>query len=512
MGDDTSPAHYLTNTLTGEPLSHQTKLQVVLAFQELIYDAPTSKDAWFPKVRDSLDITEDRLKAILELNRPSEIGRALKARAATVPLRAGAEDIYPKDGWLGEYLLYCQESEVPISFHFWSAMTLLGTMASDRVWIDMNNHFIWPMLYTFLISQTADRKSQAIDTAFAQEWGVASYFNDILRENNQTHSSIYVAPSSGTWQGLLKNVERFQQDQPPKHKRANVAVVVDEMVTLFGKDQFGARTYFERLTDMYNKVKPDYAHPLAKGNVVLKNFSLSFIAGSTQEWIRAGIDTSMFAGGFVGRCIFITNPGTKRNYWRPGVLDPIKAKSLAQDMAFLVDMPPTEFNMSAWDGWAADWYEDLKDYLTTLEKTEPRLHAYYKRKQAHLLKTAMLLALSKGRAYGVLKDIEQAARLLEHEETHLQGIFREIEHSPETLLADQIVEVITRAGGEILETQLMTILREGGNITNVQILRAAEILLTKEHRVRIKPGPIGKGRIWIVPKKREDPTPRSRGK
>src|SRR5262245_7555676 len=64
-----------------------------------------------------------------------EFRRALRS---TPPIlqRHPHEEIYPTTGWLGDYLLFTQEMEAPLGWHFWCGAVLLGLVARRNFYID----------------------------------------------------------------------------------------------------------------------------------------------------------------------------------------------------------------------------------------------------------------------------------------------------------------------------------------------------------------------------------------
>src|SRR5882672_7575845 len=68
--------------------------------------------------------------------------------------------------FLADYLHRNSGNEVPRNYHIWSALTVLSSIVSRKVCINMDQFKIYPNLYVCLVGDQANRKTIAKDIAY----------------------------------------------------------------------------------------------------------------------------------------------------------------------------------------------------------------------------------------------------------------------------------------------------------------------------------------------------------
>jgi len=400
----------------------------------------------------------DRIRYAMKLDEREERRRVLWYKEPKA-LRLPDEKLYPQDGWFGKYLLYAQHSEVPLAWHFWSAVAVLGAACRRNFYIDWGNHFIRPNTYAILVGPTGMRKSTAISTAMG-----------ILRELNRLldvelglppELRITLLPEKVTPERLLNSLafkaNNIKMISPTKLReipqQAIAMIAPDELVTLLGRENFHSGQMIHLLTTLYDCPKEFRASTLIRGDEVLKNVAISMIAGSTPEWMRTSMPPDVIGGGFAGRCMFIFREECARVYPKAAPLDPVTRGDLARylmqlstaDAGSLVELSPE----------ATVYYERM--YIEGKEKvmSDPNLRGYLARKPTHVLRLGMILALSMGRTIVEEEDISLSHQIIDVEEQFLPDFFLTVGSHAESDAIDRVLATINSSGGAVSRQELI---------------------------------------------------------
>lgn len=436
-------------------------------------------------VSETLKASPERVGKLLELGELQEIRRALRFTADRNHHRLANEHVYPREGWIGTYLLYAQGMEVPLAWHFWCALAVLGACMKRHFYLDMNNYYLWPNLYTMLIGPSGEGKSAAIAVAV-----------DIVRRVNKLYEKrgvvewrrVTVTPQRCTPEKLInmirtqKVIDQDSNDLLVEHETDSTCfVVADEIVTLLGKSTFHSDQWIHILTALYTSPQRFDASTISRGNDELKNPTISCLFGSTADWIRTSVTDDMFSGGFMGRCVFVPRETADRDYPLADVLDPITANFLAEMLVEFTNCEPFEFLGSS--GWW-DLHHDLHiDSKRQAESSDQTMRGYYNRKVAHVLKVAMLMAIAEGRRTGEPEDITKAVRIVEMEEFRLPECFSEMNAHKTSLLGDYVLKMIVKHGGRLGHSDLFR--RVGKRVGPARDLEAVIHTLASQRRVRV---------------------------
>lgn len=411
-------------------------------------------------VQERLGLDKDRFSKLLELDSIREQRRALKVASDNLVYeRLPGEDIYPNDdSWLARYMRYNQGNEVPPNWNFWCGVGVLAASLRRNLYVDMGNHEMWPNLYLVIVADTAARKSTAINTACA----ILSRANKIMALRGITpEKHIYVSPQRCTPESFLNQIRDQELNFTNGDKRWDQArrkacgiVRADELVTLLGKNTHNAGGWVELLTALYDSQESWVDSTISRGECILNEVALSFMVGSTADWIRDGVTESIFAGGFMGRCMFVTRPVNEREIPRPSPLDPINANELAEELIRNSIMATREFQVTKdWIAFHADWYHANKAQIR--EAGDRRMAFYYSRKEQHILKLSMLLAVSEGRFWGEARDLELANKCLTLEEHYLPMIFNQMIESRGSQHITKACEFLKGADGLLQHSKLL---------------------------------------------------------
>jgi hypothetical protein len=279
--------------------------------------------------------------------------------------------------WIGKLLTSTAASESPRKYWYWAGLTAISAVVNNKVYLDKFLYKLYPNIFVLLVGKSGIRKGPPVSLA-----------KDLVEAVNNTRVisgrvSIQAVISE------LKNATTKEGGGPPILDAIGF-LTSSEFASFIIQDP-AALTI---LTDLYDGgYHKSGWESMTKGGgkEKLKNVCLTMIGASNEVHFKEAVPANALGGGFVARCCIIhaekksgSNPLTDRPELTPDVGE------LAQHLRALSKLKG-EF---VWSREGKDrynqWYEQFGDSQTTDSTgTLDRLHD-------HVLKTAMLISLSRG--------------------------------------------------------------------------------------------------------------------
>lgn len=306
------------------------------------------------------------------------------------------------DDWLSAYMHYTKDVESPDAFHMWSGMAALSACVGRSVWIPRIKYTIYPNIYVILVAGSAQcRKSTAVN--------LATGFVKAIRKPP------FVFAQKLTAEALIQALDEAKMDG------ASAGFICSsELSTFMGTD--AVRTgVIPALTDFYDSPKEWTYHTRGRGKEILKNVTISFLAASTQDWLKTSIPAEAVGGGFTSRVIFVYQSFTDkcRLFEDEIQQSTVDKDNLIHDLSIIRECVKGEirFTQEA-KAYAIDWYTQSRRI-----RHDPKLDGYYGRKHDTMFKIAALLSISENnslivgethikRALGMLAEIEENLGLI----------------------------------------------------------------------------------------------------
>ena len=421
-------------------------------------------------------MTEHRFDVILGMKNPADIEKALERTYIEPRPFATAEGLYPTEGWLGEYLKHAREGNAPIGYHFWIGASILGAACRRNLYLNLG-YDLFPNFYLFLIGDTGLGKSEAFDTGLpVLQHANATLIPAILNGYHVSSDDVFPdrrvkeIPKDTSPEWALYTMRPHGRISPPSGETMlvlndtdSVAYFAnDELITMFDKSKHGAAGLLHIVTDLYNcQDRGKGTH--ARGGEQLRNVALTFLVGSTLEWINDSVTESMFGGGFMGRCLFCTREKPDFEYRKnPPPRDPIAVHRLGEALHPWMMMRSSQVRMTegaerVWD----DLLERRQRFF--LESMDERMKTYWRRKQNHIAQVAMVLVASKHTESDLHFNLSErtahlerrqfyideetmrwAVDIVEHEEQYLPELFRNIGEHKDSIHMERAVAWLTQ--------------------------------------------------------------------
>jgi len=336
--------------------------------------------------------------------------------------------------FITSHLEYSAQAESPTSYHLWSAMSVLAAAVRRQVWVDMGFFRLYPNLYIVLVGPPAARKGTAMEIAM-------KLISDV--------SEVNVSADSITREALIRTIAESETTTAT----ANGGVYVHSSVTIFSKELSvflgtGNHDLLSLLTDLFDSGDRWEYKTKNKGIDTIHNLWVNLLAASTPSWLVNSVSggtgqrsMSAISGGFTSRVIFVVEDGVRHHNAHP-VLTPQESRLkgyLKSDLE-LISQTYGEFKMPfTTREFYKSWYETRYD--TSIK--DPRFEGYAARKHVHLIKIAMLCAISAGRTDKIeLTDMQRALKMLDDLEYKMAEAFGAAGRSDMTEDIDLILNTV----------------------------------------------------------------------
>lgn len=374
--------------------------------------------------------------------------------------------------YLRNYVLLNKDTEVPNLFAIWCGIAGVSCALGRRVWLDMGHYPIFPNFYIVLVAGSGMlRKSTAISVVEGILRRVEPGFNLIAQK---------ITP-----EGLIDAIKTVEtaNGQNLLAEKAEGFVICDELATFINKQSFEAGLV--PLLIPFFDCKDSFSYKtMSRGNQVITNACLGILGASTVDWINRAIPESAVGGGFTSRVIFVyveepTEPFPFTSYtpekqqlreWL--ITETSRIASLQGEMK--LDQQSREFYEHEYIRWRTEGKRFFED---------PNLTGYASRRNMHLLKLSMILAVASRREMIIrLDDIKGAKVLLDSSEKTMPMVLSLITTSEQGQLTNRVRTIIRKAGTEGVTRS--DLLREMSNKIGTRELD--QLLDTLEHSNQLR--------------------------
>lgn len=337
--------------------------------------------------------------------------------------------------WLTAFVEYAKFSETPEKFLFWSGVCAIAGALERRCWFDQGRYKLYPNFYIVFVAEAGRlQKSTTINVAL-----------ELLKKVK----GVNIAPKSCTWEGfvkLLTSMHRAENEfalDTPNTAVAPVVVAASELSVFFDPDNKGL---VSSLVDLWDC--PDVFDRFTKmyGMETVEQPCVNIVAGTTPSWIRESFDRWSKEGGFASRTIFLYESQKRQlvafpKRTQPANIDVLKER-LVRDLNYLTSLKG-EFTLTE-EGYefGEAWYREHHVKLATLDDVT----GFVDRKQAHILKLAMVLSASRRDTMVItLDDLRDATNHIDAVEGDFGLVFGVVDERAELRPYNDIRRFIQRA-------------------------------------------------------------------
>lgn len=342
--------------------------------------------------------------------------------------------------WLSAYMEFTQPLESPDKFHFWTGVSTIAGALRRRVFITKINLFYeWtPNFYIIFVAPPG-----IISKTTTAEVGM-----ELLKKVPGVH----FGPSAVTWQRLVSKFNdcrtTIEWPDGTTSVMSPMTIVSSELGNLL---DFRDKQMIDNFVNFWD-CKKDYMKSTKKeGDEELEYPWLNILGCTTPDWIAGNVPEYLIGGGFTSRCVFVYGERKRRLVAYPGLetnpegYQTTKTR-LIEDLTQMSNLlGEVEFTPGAIK-WGREWYES---HNAQAIEPDAAVAGYMARKQTHMHKLAMILAVSRGDDLVIDEGLlDQSKSILEAAEGDMAKVFAHVGMTPETRAMEQLVRMVRAAGNK----------------------------------------------------------------
>jgi len=345
------------------------------------------------------------------------------------------------DDWITGYLEFTENTEPPLSYHIWTALSIISSTLQRRCFFKWGHETIYSNQYIVLIGPSGmARKASAVGIGkiFLEHVGVKTASQSITRE--------------GLIRALKKSHSNFEGADGKAKYQSTLTVVSDELAVFLGQKDI---KFLADLTDWYDshdKWEYKTKHEQAGSDTdTIVGVCVNMLGATAPDWLSSMLPQEAVGGGFTSRIIFVVEQRKGKVILDPNDY-PVNSeleKKLITDLQMIKQISgPFVFDKESLEIYK-DWYkkqeEDIKNGIMPVK--DPKFSGYISRRQTHIKKICMCLSVSKGNSRVVTADdINRGLKILEAAEKKMSLAFSTLGKARFAALTDEVLEYIKKRG------------------------------------------------------------------
>lgn len=347
--------------------------------------------------------------------------------------------------WLEEFVRYTSVGEAPEHVMWWVGVSTIAGAIRRRVWVPEDG-FDWvPNFYIVVVAEPG---------IIAKTTTANRGFN-LLRKV----PGIHFGPDIVTWERMLQKMGEIGEFveingvQKPMHA---MTCAIDELGTFLDPDD---RDQVDALVGLWDgQERPFTKETKTQGNDVINNPWLNIFACTTPAWKEQNFPAYFLDTGLFSRLVILEAKEKRELIAYPsrrakslGVNRGIQEAKLIADLQQIATLAGPMVLTEAAYQWGERFYEAHWEKMRTAGR---ELRGYPSRKQTHLHKLALIIAVSRGKGSIDVPEMEEAERQLVKIEPGMASVFGRIGSPAVAKSSGEIVDALEKMGGKALRREV----------------------------------------------------------
>lgn len=349
--------------------------------------------------------------------------------------------------FIKSYLDYVGESEVPTTFHRWSALAGIGAILERNIYVPHGHSNMYPNQYMMLIGTSGTRKTSAI--SIMRSLLIKAGYTTIAAE--RTSKEKFLMDLSGEEDGasvddiLSKNLfgDTIESDIRP------MSILADEANDFFG---IGNMEFLSILGRLWDWNGPPYTNRIKTGkSVSIPNPTVSILSGNTPTSFAQAFPPEIVGQGFFSRLLLVYGEPNGVKITFPRRAEESETRKIVGMLQEIKRYYSGELTYV--DG--ADTTID-KIYKSNTNMTgDTRFDSFHQRRLSHLLKLCTVVAASKLSKVITPNIVIEANTYLSYAESLMPKALGEFGKSRNSDVVHKVLAVIESHGTGIRLKELM---------------------------------------------------------
>lgn len=334
------------------------------------------------------------------------------------------------DDWITAYMKYTEETEPPVLYRKWTAISCLAAALKRKCWLPWDiDGKLYPNLYVVLVGPPGKcRKGTAMSSGMS-----------LVKE-----LGIKLAPNSLTREQLINELEDSSDLTITQDKKyishASLTILSTELTVFLGYDN---KQMIMDLTDWYDCLDNWEYRTKTQGSNEIAGVWVNLLGATTPQQVQTALPPDTFGGGLASRIIFVFEEDKAKKVPEPHDSPELRElrKHLLTDLSQINGMDGAfKVTSEYMDRWV-EWY--LRSDQTAPDMP-PTFEGYLNRRQTHLRKLSMICSVSRSPDLMLTaEDWDRALSILKATETKMPRTFAGVGTSRYSHLLVQLMDYIS---------------------------------------------------------------------
>ncbi|WCD44284.1 putative primase [Polaromonas phage Tiera] len=325
-----------------------------------------------------------------------------------------------------EYMNYVnlESSEAPANYHRWACASMLGALMGRQVSFPFGSGRLYPNQFVMLMGPPATKKGTAIGIAKKLMEGA----NYARFAPDRTSKEAFVK-SMKQFDTMEEDLEVLTFDAPSESY-----ITSGEFVDFIGQGDIG---FLMLLTNLWDNLDV-YEHTKITGkSITVTKPTVSLLSGSTAHTFMLAFPPDAMGTGTLSRFILVDGDDSGRRVAWPEPLDPLQKEQLIDHMQAIKNELRGDIGITK-----EAKILGAEIYTGRVPVNDERFAHYMGRRHIHLIKLAMLMAVSEYRMEITETDILRSNTMLAMAEMKMPKALGEFGASRNSAATDKIMSFL----------------------------------------------------------------------
>lgn len=295
-----------------------------------------------------------------------------------------------EDSFYQKYFKYVGETESPLTYHRWCAISLVGALLERQFYFPFGHISLYPNQYIMLVGEAGARKSSAI--GIVEKLAMKAGYNKFAADKQSKEQFLASmmrppepdVPLTEEMDDIIADLLDVPVGAAGAVEANSVYTVADEFLDLVGPANQEFLTMLTKLWDC----KEQYKHPKIHGSDVLVDKpTVNILAGATPTGLNTACPPEVVGHGFMSRLLLIWSDPSHKRFYLPKQPDKEIEEELVAHLKEMLSVVKGEATVT----------DEAHKVMERIYKEFPPLEdftfKYYNaRRYTHMLKMSMCLA------------------------------------------------------------------------------------------------------------------------
>ena len=317
--------------------------------------------------------------------------------------------------WLTSYLEYVKDTEPPLSFKAWTAISAIAGAMQRKCWTQYGRESVYCNMYIILVGKSGGaRKGTAMNPV-----------KDIIKEVQ----GMTLVAEKITGEKLIRKLADCCVSLPCSdgviRTQAALTCFSGELSVFIGQRDVG---FLASLTDFYDSHDEWKYETKNMGEDHIQGICLNLLGATAPDWMQSMFPQEAIGGGFTSRVVFIFEERKAKSIpnepWTEWHIQ--RKNELVNDLNIISNMAGSFTRTKEVIELYNDWYikQDKLIASGNYPVADPRFAGYCERRATHMRKLMMIMSASRsGKMVIEAVDFQRALDLIEKAELNMHKSF-----------------------------------------------------------------------------------------